>query len=57
VHQAEAEDELIAEYVQVKASEQDKLWSVADLCQQRKKSKQGSSIFENIAGVLSLKFA
>jgi hypothetical protein len=46
VHQAEAKDERIAEYVQVKASEQDKLWSVADLCQQRKKSKQGSSIFE-----------
>ncbi|TAZ70706.1 DUF4297 domain-containing protein (plasmid) [Rhizobium ruizarguesonis] len=34
-----------AEYVQVKASEQDKLWSVADLCQ-RKKNKEGSSIFE-----------
>lgn len=33
------------EYVQVKASEQDKLWSVADLCQQ-KKSKAGTSIFE-----------
>jgi Cap4 dsDNA endonuclease len=35
----------IAEFVQVKASEPDKLWSVADLCQ-RKKSKAGTSIFE-----------
>jgi Cap4, dsDNA endonuclease domain len=35
----------IAEFVQVKAGEPDKLWSVADLCQ-RKKSKVGSSIFE-----------
>lgn len=34
-----------AEYIQVKASEQDKLWSVADICQ-RRKSKVGTSIFE-----------
>ncbi|MGE0121091.1 MAG: dsDNA nuclease domain-containing protein [Dongiaceae bacterium] len=34
-----------AEYVQVKASEQEKLWSVADLCQ-RKKKNAGTSIFE-----------
>lgn len=38
-----------AEYVQVKASEQDKLWSVADICQ-RKKSKVGTSIFETSLG-------
>ena len=35
---------LLAEYVQVKALEQDKLWSVADLCQCKK--GPGSSIFE-----------
>lgn len=34
-----------AEFVQVKASEPDKLWSIADLCA-RKKSKIGTSIFE-----------
>lgn len=34
-----------AEYVQVKATEQDKLWSVADLSL-RKKSKEGTSVFE-----------
>jgi hypothetical protein len=34
----------IAEYVQVKAGEPDKLWSVADLC--RAKSTAGTSIFE-----------
>jgi hypothetical protein len=34
-----------AEFVQVKASEQDKLWSVADLCA-RKSRAVGSSIFE-----------
>lgn len=38
-----------AEYIQVKASEQDKLWSVADLCQ-RKKTKIGTSIFESSLG-------
>jgi hypothetical protein len=37
--------ERVAEFVQVKASEQEKLWSVADLCQ-RKKGKEGTSIFE-----------
>jgi hypothetical protein len=36
---------LIAEFVQVKGAEEDKLWSVADLCQ-RKKKAVGSSIFE-----------
>ena len=36
---------LIAEFVQVKGGEADKLWSVADLCQ-RKKKAVGSSIFE-----------
>jgi hypothetical protein len=35
---------LIAEYVQVKAGEPDKLWSVADLC--RPKRAAGTSIFE-----------
>lgn len=35
----------IAEYVQVKATEGDQLWSVAKLCQQEK-SKPGTSIFE-----------
>lgn len=35
----------IAEFVQVKAGEPDKLWSVSDLCQ-RTKSKPGTSIFE-----------
>lgn len=39
-----------AEYVQVKASEQDKLWSVADLCQQKKRGKTGTSIFETSLG-------
>ena len=38
-------DRRLAEYVQVKASEPDKLWSPADLCQ-RKKSSVGTSIFE-----------
>lgn len=36
---------LIAEFVQVKGAELDKLWSVADLCE-RKKQAVGSSIFE-----------
>ena len=35
----------MAEFVQVKASEPNKLWSVANLCS-RKNSKPGSSIFE-----------
>lgn len=38
-------DRRLAEYVQVKASEPDKLWSIADLCQ-RKKATLGTSIFE-----------
>lgn len=37
--------ERVAEFVQVKAGEPDKLWSVADFCQ-RKKSKRGTSMFE-----------
>lgn len=45
VWQIDGRADRTAEYVQVKASEQDKLWSVADICQ-RKKSKAGSSIFE-----------
>lgn len=45
IRQANGVAHRTAEYVQVKASEQDKLWSVADLCQ-RKKTKVGSSIFE-----------
>lgn len=39
------EPPLIAEFVQVKGAEADKLWSVADLCV-RKKQAVGSSIFE-----------
>lgn len=39
----------IAEYVQVKAHEQDSLWSIADLCK-RKKKKVGASIFEKSLG-------
>lgn len=35
----------LAEFVQVKAGEPDKLWSVADLCV-RKKGRTGTSIFE-----------
>lgn len=35
----------LAEFVQVKASEPDKLWSVADLCA-RKNGKPGTSLFE-----------
>jgi len=45
-----SEDPLIAEYVQVKAGEPDKLWSVADLCLQtgkdKKAGKPGRSILE-----------
>lgn len=37
--------QIIAEYVQVKGSEEDKYWSVADLCV-RVKGKLGSSIYE-----------
>src|ERR1700722_15635279 len=45
VHQIGTTSERSAEFVQVKASEQDKLWSIADLCLQRK-SRAGTSIFE-----------
>lgn len=38
-------DEIVAEYVQVKGSEDDKFWSVSDLCI-RTKAKVGSSIYE-----------
>ncbi|APG93869.1 hypothetical protein SAMCFNEI73_pC0145 (plasmid) [Sinorhizobium americanum] len=38
--------EATAEFVQVKASEPDKLWSVADICQRKKKDAAGTSIFE-----------
>ena len=39
----------IAEYVQVKGSEKDQLWSVATLCQQNG-GKSGSSLFETSLG-------
>lgn len=39
----------VAEYVQVKGGEADKLWSVADICA-RKKGKEGTSIFETSLG-------
>lgn len=42
--------QLIAEFVQVKAGELDKLWSVADICQRKKKSATGTSIFETSLG-------
>ena len=45
VHAPDAQTIRIAEFIQVKAGEPDKLWSVADLCQ-RKKSKTGTSILE-----------
>ncbi len=38
-------DARTAEYIQVKAGEEEKFWSVADICQ-RKKAKTGTSIFE-----------
>lgn len=50
VWQADEATDRVAEYIQVKASEQDKLWSVADICQQKKKGKTGSSIFETSLG-------
>ena len=49
VWQPEGATDRTAEYVQVKASEQDKFWSVADICQQ-KKGKTGTSIFETSLG-------
>jgi Cap4 dsDNA endonuclease len=45
IRQSEEPQKGVAEYVQVKASEQDKLWSVADLCKQ-KKATAGTSVFE-----------
>lgn len=39
------DDERVAEYVQVKAGEPDKLWSIADLCR-RENGVAGTSIFE-----------
>jgi Cap4 dsDNA endonuclease len=45
VRMADESETRSAEFVQVKASEPDKLWSVADLCQ-RKNGKAGTSIFE-----------
>ena len=45
IRQSEASPKRVVEYVQVKASGQDKLWSVVDLCK-RKKAKAGTSIFE-----------
>jgi Cap4 dsDNA endonuclease len=39
-----------AEFVQVKAGEPDKLWSVADICQRKKKDAVGTSIFETSLG-------
>jgi hypothetical protein len=38
-------DARIAEYIQVKAGEEEKFWSVPDICQ-RKKARTGTSIFE-----------
>lgn len=49
VRQQESSAPLLAEFVQVKASEQDKLWSVADISQ-RKGGKAGTSIFETSLG-------
>lgn len=42
-------DQRRAEYVQVKAGEEEKFWSVADICQ-RKEAKAGTSIFEKSLG-------
>lgn len=39
-----------AEFVQVKAGEPEKLWSVADICQRKKKDAIGTSIFETSLG-------
>lgn len=50
VWQVDGSAERTAEYVQVKAGEQDKLWSVADICQQKKKGNTGTSIFETSLG-------
>jgi hypothetical protein len=45
IRQEGASEKRIAEFIQVKASEKDKLWSVADLCAS-KNGKMGTSIFE-----------
>ena len=45
ISQQNASAQVVAEYVQVKASEDDKYWSVADLCV-KVKGKAGSSIYE-----------
>jgi hypothetical protein len=45
VRAIDGSDMRVAEFVQVKASEPDTLWSVADLCKQ-KKGNTGTSIFE-----------
>lgn len=45
VRATDGSDMRVAEFVQVKANEPDKLWSVADLCKP-KKGKTSSSIFE-----------
>jgi hypothetical protein len=45
ISQQDASAQVIAEYVQVKGSEDDKYWSVADLCV-KVKGKAGSSIYE-----------
>lgn len=49
VRATEIAGSLVAEFVQVKGGEPDKLWSVADLCS-RKKQAVGSSIFEKSLG-------
>jgi Cap4 dsDNA endonuclease len=46
VHETATGAQRVVEYVQVKASEQDKLWSVADICR-KKDNKDGSSIYES----------
>ena len=45
VYEGSASGERSAEFVQVKASQPDKLWSVADLCA-RKNGRAGTSVFE-----------
>ncbi|MGU3537363.1 dsDNA nuclease domain-containing protein [Methylobacterium sp. A54F] len=42
----EGVDIIVAEYAQVKAGEDNKLWSIADLCQRKKKTAVGTSIYE-----------
>lgn len=45
-----SQGKMAAEFVQVKAGEPDKLWSVADICQRKKKDAVGTSIFETSLG-------